>query len=171
MKIIERKQSEYRYLIEFLVGRLINFNHHHENAFNPPDEVMVTRDCLSKLMAVRTDIPGDKYDGCRPASSNPKIGNYVFNNIHELDLQGLVSISGPSKTTRFPLNMSLTQLSPSHNSFTRNNQDNTTYCFCEFDHWCNGGLTINKPFLLAPMISLLVALFLGYRSSYSRLAY
>ncbi|XP_060524960.1 uncharacterized protein LOC132701212 [Cylas formicarius] len=47
---------------------------------------VITRDCLSSMLAIRTDIPADHYEGCRPAAVDTKLANYVNNSIKELDI-------------------------------------------------------------------------------------
>lgn len=48
---------------------------------------IITRDCLSSFKALRTDIPADHYEGCKPASTDLKLAHYVNNTIKELDVK------------------------------------------------------------------------------------
>jgi len=92
-------------------------------------EVLVTRDCLSSIESFRIDVPADKYEGCRPASRDVKLGQYVFNRIKELDVE-------------------------------REYFENTTYCFCDFDHWCNSAPHSSSPHLFIMGLVALLALFI-----------
>uniref|UniRef100_A0A1A9X0B1 Uncharacterized protein n=1 Tax=Glossina brevipalpis TaxID=37001 RepID=A0A1A9X0B1_9MUSC len=47
---------------------------------------IITRDCLSTL-TFRTDIPADKYEGCRPAANDVRLAHYVHHNIKEHDVK------------------------------------------------------------------------------------
>ncbi|CAG9829370.1 unnamed protein product [Diabrotica balteata] len=49
-------------------------------------ETVITRDCLSSMKGIRTDIPADHYEGCRPAAVDVKLANYVNNSVKELDI-------------------------------------------------------------------------------------
>ncbi|XP_037936241.1 uncharacterized protein LOC119670159 [Teleopsis dalmanni] len=46
----------------------------------------ITRDCLSALK-FRTDIPADKYEGCRPAAKDLHLAHYVNHTIKEHDVK------------------------------------------------------------------------------------
>uniref|UniRef100_A0A182MFG5 Uncharacterized protein n=1 Tax=Anopheles culicifacies TaxID=139723 RepID=A0A182MFG5_9DIPT len=46
-----------------------------------------TRDCLSSLQGFRTDIPADKYEGCRAAAKDLNLAHYVNTSIKELDVK------------------------------------------------------------------------------------
>lgn len=48
---------------------------------------IITRDCLSTLVPYRTDIPADKYEGCRRGTFDPKLANYVNNSVKEINVK------------------------------------------------------------------------------------
>lgn len=60
-----------------------NFNQH---PYFLASEI-ITRDCLSALKPYRTDIPADKYEGCRQGTFDPKLANYVNNSIKEINVK------------------------------------------------------------------------------------
>lgn len=92
-------------------------------------ETIVTRECLSLLEGYRRDIPADRFEGCRPAALDVKLGLYTFNNIKELDIK-------------------------------RDSFDDTTYCFCDFDWFCNGSQTpkMTLKFLMTLMLAQIIYL-------------
>jgi hypothetical protein len=60
----------------------------------PLAETIITRECLSSLRAVRTDIPADHYEGCRPAAKDVRLAHYVNNSIKELDIKRYAFTTG-----------------------------------------------------------------------------
>ncbi|CAB0014853.1 unnamed protein product [Nesidiocoris tenuis] len=48
---------------------------------------VITRDCLSSMKGLRTDIPADHYEGCKPASSDLRLAHYVNSSVKELDVK------------------------------------------------------------------------------------
>ena len=89
--------------------------HTHNDLVDLAGQVTITRDCLSTLNSgFRTDLPADRYEGCREASQDVRLGHYIFNNtIKELDIQ-------------------------------RNHFDSTTFCYCFLDHRCNSSISIKS---------------------------
>lgn len=95
------------------------------------------------MQALRTDIPADHYEGCRPAAVDVKLANYVNNSIKELDIYRYVNCI-------YTIVTSLTW------DFFRKHYDSTTWCFCFLDHRCNGGYRNQVPLGLAIVVSFLV---------------
>jgi len=89
-------------------------------------DLMITRDCLSNIISFRRDIPADRFEGCRPAATQPKLAVYVENSVNELDLK-------------------------------KDFFSETTYCFCEFDEWCNHSMKMQSNYLIVITIALFCA--------------
>lgn len=90
-------------------------------------DVTIVRDCLSTLNSgYRTDLPADRYEGCRPASKDVRLGHYVFNNtIKQLDIH-------------------------------RDHFDSTIFCYCFLDHRCNNSYNIRSSITLTMGLIVLV---------------
>lgn len=101
---------------------------------------VITRNCLSSLEYSRHDIPADKYEGCRPASKDIVLGHYVhYQLIKELDIKRFTySADCPNiEIIRHWLYILIIIL-----QFYRDYYDEVTFCFCEFDHWCNSAMNL-----------------------------
>lgn len=96
--------------------------------------VSITRECLSTLNSgFRTDLPADRYEGCRPASHDVRLGHYVFNNtIKELDIR-------------------------------RDHFDSTIFCYCFLDHRCNGSTSIKPTSIWSCIFGAIIGLILTIR--------
>lgn len=99
------------------------------------------------MRGIRTDIPADHYEGCRPAAVDLKLGNYVSNSIKELDIYRLVPVC-------------LGKAAGVTKSCFRKYYDNTTWCFCFLDHRCNDALRTSSSVPL--ILGLLSAAVLAY---------
>ncbi|UYV80292.1 hypothetical protein LAZ67_18002327 [Cordylochernes scorpioides] len=111
-------------------GHELDWRIHHAKTCPRPDdkcvklietrgaEMLITRDCVSNLEIHRRDLPADRYEGCRPGAKEPKRAVYVENDIVQLEIKHTSCLSL---------------------RFHRDYWTNKTFCFCEFDHWCNGG--------------------------------
>lgn len=74
--IIEKKRKHTSWILKTLIYNVIHF----------AAEEIITRSCLSSLKGIRTDIPADHYEGCRPGAVDLNLGHYVNNSIKELDI-------------------------------------------------------------------------------------
>ncbi|XP_054154379.1 uncharacterized protein LOC128952931 [Oppia nitens] len=95
-------------------------------------DLLVTRDCLSNIIPYRRDIPADRFEGCRPAATQPKLAVFVENSVDQLDLK-------------------------------KDYFDKTTYCFCEFDEWCNHSTRCQASGLLLVLTIALVSAFISLK--------
>lgn len=108
----------HRFSDDFILNILKKFDVHHKLInieCHFVGSVTITRECLSTLSSgFRTDLPADRYEGCRPAAQDVRLAHYVFNNtIKELDIR-------------------------------RDYFDSTTFCYCFLDHRCNGSTSIKS---------------------------
>lgn len=52
-----------------------------------PAQETITRECLSAIINLRTDVPADRYEGCSSAAKDVRLAHYVNNSIKEYDIR------------------------------------------------------------------------------------